>query len=137
MGVIALLSTSSFSGNVTSSLLEDILDLLGIKHGWRFLDSLDFLVRKTAHVVIYSILALLWYRCLIRAAGMGRTKAIIVSLAISVVWAASDEVHQYFVPDRTAKVSDVMLDSAAAAAALVVIGPMMNVKKKSRQAAAQ
>ena len=34
-----------------------------------------------------------------------------ISFGVGVLYAASDEFHQYFIPDRTAAISDVGIDS--------------------------
>jgi len=74
--------------------------------------------RKLGHVTEYAILAALWYRAL-RA---GRTlHALPIALALSVTWAAIDEVHQVFVPSRTPSAVDVLIDSLGALAALLAI----------------
>ena len=39
-----------------------------------------------------------------------------ISVAVAVLWGASDEVHQYFVPSRTARFLDVISDAVGAVA---------------------
>ena len=47
--------------------------------------------------------------------------AILAALAISIAWAIADEVHQSFVPSRSASALDVLFDSAGAALILFVV----------------
>ncbi len=61
----------------------------------------------------YAILAtLLWPAC------AQRWRPVV---AISVLYAALDEVHQSFVPSRAGSVWDVMIDTAGAVAAVLVL----------------
>jgi VanZ family protein len=80
------------------------------------LGFMDFVLRKTAHVVEYAVLFLLTYRALYES-GAGRKKAYIISAVFSVLYAASDEFHQSFVPGRGPSVADVGIDSFGVLAA--------------------
>jgi len=42
-------------------------------------------------------------------------------LAVVLLYSASDEIHQAFVPGRTARISDVMIDTAGGAFGLGVL----------------
>lgn len=72
----------------------------------------DFYIRKTLHVVEYSILCWTFYR---------GTKNILYSIVLSILVAVSDELHQNFVPTRTGKLSDVLIDSSAIMFAGVIL----------------
>ncbi len=132
MAVIFVLSTPSFSSALTSGIISRTLDFFDIEYNAYSLNEIDFFVRKAAHVTVYSILAVLWFKGLVKGTRMSIAKAALTVLAISVLWAASDEFHQYLEGgQRTGKVSDVMLDSTAAALSLAVIAPIVNKKKKN------
>ena len=112
-------SSGDFSAENTGSLLAPVLlwlfpwitaDQIGVIHG---------LVRKTAHVTEYGILALLWFRTLTRSAGLRVPAGAGLALAISIVVATVDESHQAMLPSRTGSAADVVLDSVGAAVALV------------------
>lgn len=86
-----------------------------------------FLVlRKAGHVFEYTVLALLLGRALYstwRARGDALTRALlqrvwVVGVAISAVYACTDEVHQFFVPKRGFHVGDIAIDALSATAAL-------------------
>jgi len=76
-------------------------------------DTLDFgqdlWMSKLAHVLEYAVLAWLVQRAL----GGGR-RAWWASLWWAAAYAATDEWHQSFVPGRTARVTDVVIDAAGA-----------------------
>ncbi len=48
-------------------------------------------------------------------------KALIVSLAIVFLYSCSDELHQYFIPGRTARVRDVIIDTCGGIFALLIL----------------
>ncbi len=82
-------------------------------------------VRKCAHVTEYAVLALLLWRGLRKPAEQGRvpwrwSKAGLV-LALVALYAASDEIHQAFVPSRQASVWDVLIDTSGGALALLCL----------------
>ena len=56
----------------------------------------------------------------------------LISFGISVLYAASDELHQYFVPGRHASVLDVLLDSVGVlCGVLVMLGLAALIRKRS------
>lgn len=73
----------------------------------------DFLLKKTAHLVEYAILSILLYRAFL-GSGTDRTKAVIISIAISITYAISDEYHQSFIPGRESRLRDVVIDTIGA-----------------------
>jgi VanZ family protein len=77
-------------------------------------DAIHYYIRKSAHVFEYAVLGGLMLRALRRNKAHVR-RAFAVAWLLSTCYAATDEFHQSFVPGRTPKVTDVMLDSAGAA----------------------
>ena len=78
-------------------------------------------VRKLGHLTEYAILAALWFRALHAGRRLPSTRRALAALGISIAWAIGDELHQRFVPSRTASHLDVILDSAGAALALLAL----------------
>jgi len=70
--------------------------------------SIDFLVKKAAHVTEYAVLCLLFFRAFKLA--MIPRKALAASAIMAVIYAVSDEYHQTFVPLREGTVRDVFID---------------------------
>ena len=76
-----------------------------------YADRIDYPVRKLAHLTEYGILCLL--ACAFVHGYSGNWKVCGISAAaIAALYAATDEIHQLFVPGRSGQVTDVMLDSA-------------------------
>jgi len=70
----------------------------------------DVFLRKLAHAGEFGILNFLVFRAL---AGEGASfkKALIVGFLLAVLYAFSDEAHQYFVAERQARLKDVGIDT--------------------------
>ena len=109
-GIIFFFSTDEFSSSNTSTFFEPLFSAVfsGITPD-RF-DAIHFIIRKSAHWIEYFIFSLL----LIRALG-GFSNKLHFSRALTIVtavllYALSDELHQVFVPSRTASLADVGID---------------------------
>jgi len=80
---------------------------------------LDLLLKKGGHLLSFGILAWLYLRALARASTPS-DRLRIISLALTVVYAASDEFHQSFVPRRRPSLADVLIDTIGAMLALLL-----------------
>jgi len=69
------------------------------------------ILRKGAHVTEYAVLGALLYRAL------GREP---LALAVGIAYAATDELHQYFVRGRHASPVDVAIDAVGLAAGMLL-----------------
>jgi VanZ family protein len=76
--------------------------------GW---GTWDFILRKIAHMTEYFILAALFYRAFKGSFKLSNFNLIFWPLFLSFLYAASDEIHQSFVPTRSAAVTDVLIDT--------------------------
>ena len=82
-------------------------------------DLLTFLVRKSAHITAYFILGVLTYN-VIRLHRLSTRWHIAISIAVVVLYAISDELHQLFVPGRSGEVRDVIIDSTAGICGILI-----------------
>jgi VanZ family protein len=76
------------------------------------LGLVDFIGRKLIHFSMYALLCFLWWRLL--SARMQSTRAILVALVLSSLYAASDELHQSYVEGRHGTPVDWLIDTAGA-----------------------
>jgi VanZ family protein len=118
--LISCFSTSVFTSDNTSRVIIPVLHWLFPHATPQTLDYLHHIIRKCAHFVEYFILSLLILRGI--RAGRRETHLAWAAIAILLVagYAAIDEFHQSFVPGRTAKVSDVLLDTSGGITAQAV-----------------
>jgi len=81
---------------------------------------LDLILRKGAHVTEYAVLFLLSRRAFGNSFDTWKPAKVHFAAAIfSILYAASDEFHQSFVPTRGPSVADVGIDSAGVAAGYI------------------
>lgn len=83
------------------------------------LGVIDLVGRKIVHAGEYALLCGLWWRAL-RTVARPRA-ALTGAFALAVAYAATDELHQTFVPGRTGSPVDVVIDTLGAALAAVAI----------------
>ena len=84
-----------------------------------------FVVRKCAHLTEYALLALLLWRAIRKPVKADtrpwRWPEARLALGLVVLYSATDEFHQTFVPSRQGSVWDVLLDSTGAALGLLLL----------------
>ena len=113
-------STGDFSAEQTGSLLEPLLRWLLPGLTAPQIAAVHGLVRKSAHVTEYAVLAALWFVALTRERGLSTRRAAWLAFLVAVGWAFLDELHQATEPSRTASAMDVAIDATGALAAATV-----------------
>ena len=102
--------------NVTTSVTNKDIPREEVK---KKVEDSTFLVRKTAHFTEYLILGILVLQLLSDYTKINK-RMLIVSLVLCYLYAVSDEVHQIFIPDRTAKVLDTFIDGAGSLVGITI-----------------
>ena len=87
-----------------------ISDILKIKEENR--DKLTFPVRKCAHFFVYFILGFLVAN-MFKTFNVKLSTILIITCVFCMFYAIGDEIHQFFIQNRQARVSDVLLDTSA------------------------
>lgn len=136
MTVIFLFSAQqgSSSGSLSTSVLNMISSI------WNFfLPTVTFdeyylhlFIRKGAHFSVYFILGGLVSNAL-RTSGVSFKKQIGYAFLISVLYAASDEFHQSFVPGRGPSLGDVGIDSAGASVGILLYQGIIKILNSKKQ----
>lgn len=121
--------SSQTSGIILKSVAGTLENVINGELGETFLGWLHVFIRKTAHFTEYGMLGIslgygLWY--------FWRTKRFpyVLPMVIAFFYACSDEIHQYFVPGRSSKIIDVIIDTAGAFCGLVIYTRLYNKKYK-------
>jgi len=124
MAVVFFMSTQLGAASNTGRFLVPLLRWLDPGISNSAIEHVHFVVRKSAHVTEYAVLSLLvlralriWRDC---PSARWSWSLAFAALAISAMYAATDEMHQRWVPDRTPSMHDVMFDSAGAAIGLAL-----------------
>jgi len=123
--LISFFSTDWFSGEHTGGVVLPILRALLPGAAPEQLLALHALIRKTAHVVEYTVLGALLVRAL-REEGLRGPALVAAAVGIGVAFAALDEFHQVFVPSRTPSPRDVAVDATG-----VVTGVLFMIAQRA------
>jgi len=81
----------------------------------------DLVLRKLAHIAEYAVFAWFLFRVLRFSGKYKKSHALILAFIISIIYAASDEYHQVFVPGREGAVRDVITDAFGVFTSYVLI----------------
>lgn len=81
--------------------------------------TLDLVVRKLGHAAVFGVLALLLWRALASTTRLRRPWA--WGLALAILYAISDELHQGGVAGRYSSPVDVAIDAAGALIAVAIV----------------
>jgi VanZ family protein len=122
MVVILSLSGDTFRDTATASVVRPVLEALLPWASAGMIDGLHWLIRKSAHVTEYGVLATLWFVALTRNTRLTRRGATWGALVIAIAWAVVDELHQATTTSRTGSVRDVGIDVTGAAVAAFFTG---------------
>jgi VanZ family protein len=72
------------------------------------------------HVVEYFILSFLLFRAFINSRSSAiKTKAYLLAITLSILYGATDELHQFFVPERVCSGLDIVLDGVGSSLILI------------------
>ena len=96
-------------GTIEFLLERDLTDAEKIK----YVDWFVTPVRKGAHLLVYFVLGYLMISTL-KEFRLVDKRTYIYAVILCMLYAISDEVHQYFVPGRSAEVIDVVIDTVGA-----------------------
>ncbi len=77
-------------------------------------------MRKAAHAMDNAAQGMPFVGAVYQA-GERRKNALFLSWGIGTGYAATDEIHQLFVPGRSGQLSDVLLDSAGVMAGIIIV----------------
>jgi len=125
--MVVIFSASSDSASIahSSRFFEPLMHWLFPQMSQIRIGEIHYLFRKCAHMAEFSILALLLWQA-IRHTHITAQRGWLWSqaglvLALVLLYAASDEIHQTFIPGRTGQLSDVMVDTAGGAIGLAML----------------
>lgn len=99
-----------------SSIVAAVFSLVPIPE-----EQLHYFVRKGAHVFAYFLLAILLYAA---------SRRWYVALTLAVIYAATDEFHQTFIPGRSGQISDVGIDSIGVVLGIFIFKAFANTSRE-------
>ena len=123
------------SGNLSRSITEEVVqkiksiqELEGNERE-KAVKKVEYIVRKLAHLSLYFIVGILT-ASLINTYKLKKINQIMISFGIGAFYAATDEFHQLFIPDRSASIIDVGIDSCGVIVGILLIEMAIIIYKK-------
>lgn len=120
MGIIFMMSSENAAASthtsgsvvrIAAGVFVDNFDSMTASEQNKIVREWQNVVRKAAHYCEYTVLGAMlsvaFYSC-----GFGLKKRFVSAFVAGTAYAASDEIHQMFVPGRAAMLKDVLLDSS-------------------------
>jgi VanZ family protein len=131
--IYAMTEMPYFNGESTSSAIEKTIDktetikkkivktedtapIVSQQADPRVIHHLNVFFRKSAHIIVFGVLAILIYQSLKRS-----SYSYLIALLLTFLYAIFDEWHQSFVPERTSAFKDVLFDTFGACIALLLL----------------
>ncbi len=132
--IVFNLSRATYASASTEKLLSKALDWLSISILPNNLDLLNNLLRKSAHLSEYAVLAVFLYNAL-KPVGdpFWSRKAACWTLLASGCYSLTDEFHQLFVPGRHASLFDCLADTTGAFLGLFVLSTAIVVLRRNHR----
>ena len=116
--------SSEVSGGIVSKLIAVFytkFDLLSPQKQAEILDLIIVIVRKSAHFLEYFVLGMLAILSAISYKKYTYKIKATYAFIICVLYSVSDEIHQFFVPGRACRFTDICIDSAGSITAIALI----------------
>ncbi|MBR5507134.1 MAG: VanZ family protein [Clostridia bacterium] len=104
--------TAEVSGEQSDAITRRIIGFFIYNPSESLVGTIETVIRKMCHFSEYALLSFLSFKMLV-SYGLNR-KNTLYAVLIAVVYAVSDEIHQYFIPGRACRLFDIFLDSLGA-----------------------
>ena len=125
MGLIFTASSDADSARHSSIYFEPLMRWLFPSMSQPHIEELHYAFRKCCHLTEFAILAVLAWRAVRQPQRNERRDwrwdEAGLALAIVQLYAASDELHQVYIPSRTGQISDVVVDVIGGAIGLTLL----------------
>lgn len=121
------------AGRMAARIFISDFEEWSLKDQNTFAEKIDHPVRKTAHAGEYAVLGILMYGSVSLFLTCNIRYQTMAAWILAAAYAATDEIHQLFVPGRSGQVNDVLLDSTGVAAGIllcVVISQLIKYRNK-------
>ena len=149
LGVIRLESTGYASAQNTFRLLYQTMHFLFGRVNYQLLFEVDHVLRKSGHFIGYALLSGLTFLALRNThrdriqsslqrpwgrflSDLWQLEWSLIAILLTLVTASMDEIHQTFLPFRTGRWQDVVLDTTGAVALQLVIYLLCQLRVGSR-----
>lgn len=117
-GSSSINTSDKFASKVIDKVYEVANKEITLKEKKKLIIKTRFIVRKIAHFTLYFTLGLIVYLLLL---SHNVKHSVILSIIICFLFGCVDEIHQYFVPGRTARVYDCIVDTLGSMTSIYLV----------------
>lgn len=121
LGILIVESTDLMSSEHTGGLLRAVLSKVFHHLDAARLELINHGLRKTGHFLGYGVLCLLFFRALRDTFGGTLRRWTLLAIGLTFAVASLDEIHQRFLPSRTGRWQDVLIDTGGAACLQILV----------------
>lgn len=122
--------SSVLSRKVTEFITDNIFHLSN-EFKIQCIEQLEYIIRKLAHFSIYTVVGILLMG-FVSTYEIEKIKKIYISIVVGIIYATSDEIHQAFIPDRSARLTDVIIDTMGIVLGIVIVLIFMKLVYKRK-----
>ena len=136
MSAQSAVQSSEISGGIVSKLISVFIkdfNSLSAEKQLEITNIVTVVVRKSAHFLEYFVLGILSFLSARYNTKHKYITKMLYALIICVLYAASDEIHQYFVPGRACRITDICIDALGSAVAILLVVGIARPKKDKNQ----
>lgn len=142
--IVVLLSIFMFSGETgtksnntsdkfTSSIIDKVSSVTNkdISENKKkdLIINMRFMIRKTAHFTIYFVLGIIIY-LLLKTYNI--KNIVLISIIICFIFGGLDEIHQIFIPGRSASFYDTLIDTLGSSVSILLLNIYNVIKNKNK-----
>lgn len=120
--------SSGISRKITTAVTKNVKKIQELDKNKQeeVLGKIEKVIRKLAHFSIYMVVGMLMM-LLMSTYKIKQLDRIAISLITGIVYASSDEIHQLFIPGRSAMITDVMIDTLGVLVGILLIKIVMKM----------
>ena len=122
------------SGGISRKVARKIVDVfpytknLSEKTKNKIVEKTQPIIRKGAHLSIYTLVGI-FIMSFISTYKIHLKYKFLISILVGLVYASSDEIHQSFIPGRTASIIDVGIDTSGVLLGIILVLIIISVYK--------
>ncbi len=125
--------SSGISRKITTAVTKNVKKIQELDKNKQeeVLEKIEKVIRKLAHFSIYMVVGILMM-LLMNTYKIKQFDKISISLITGIVYASSDEIHQLFIPGRSAMITDVLIDTLGVSVGILLMflgTEQKNIKK--------
>ena len=114
------------SGGLSRKVARKIVDVF--PYTKKIVEKSQPIIRKGAHLSIYTLVGI-FIMSYISTYKIHLKYKFLISILVGLVYASSDEIHQSFIPGRTASIIDVGIDTAGVFLGIILVLIIISVYK--------